>query len=340
MCLIPIWTEAKPASRPTRSSKQSSPQTLPAVLSPTLSPAQSQAQLPANLKNNFDIQEEETEPSKPFIEEAATYLKTPKEELSETVIVLANQIDALFGNTRALDEYYGSTLHITQTSFLNTKGSGSYDIQTNLNLSLPNLRYTEERIRRWWSEESEEKDGTVTKKEFKELNPWEFHHGVGVRFSRPLAYNALARVSKNFATGFLINHFYEQLNWDSERLWEEVTSLNSDFAISNKLLFRFLNEADWGISNRFFHTYHGPSYIYNIDKISLASFDLRLITGTENNVFYADNYTLGMTYRTSLQSMDWVFIQLKPELSWPRKEQFTSVWTIYLTVDMVFGNKK
>jgi hypothetical protein len=285
-------------------------------------------------------------PEKPLLTEAAAYLKSSKEGISERVIILANEIDALFGNTRALNEYYSSTFVITQKSYLNTLGSGSYDIQSTLDLSLPNLRYTEERIRRWWSglggteAEKEKEKKKVSKAEFKELNPWEFNQGSGARLSRPPAFNIHARASKNFLSKHFVHHFMEQVNWDSELLWQETTSLNSDFGLSEKLLFRFLNQADWGISDNKFGTTHGPSLIYSIDKVSATSFDIRMFNWTEENRLYLQKYTAGLTYRTNLHPLDWFFVQITPELSWPRTEDFRSVWTIYLTLDVVFGNKK
>ena len=278
-------------------------------------------------------------PSEPLIDQAAQYLQGSQESISDRVIILANDVDLLFGNQRALDEYYNSSLHVTQKFYANSVASGSYDIQTNLNLSLPNWKDTEQRIQRWWNGE-ESTDQQVSKKEYKELNPWTFNDGIGLRFSRPLAYNLNARLSKDFLIGPTVSHFYEQLSWDSDNLWQEVTSLTNDYALDKKLLFRFLNEADWNISNLQFNSYHGPSLIYTINKVSLTSFDLRLITATENNNFYTDSYTAGITYRTSLHPLDWMFVQITPELSWPRQEHFTSVWTIYVTLDVVFGSRK
>lgn len=279
------------------------------------------------------------EPPKPFISRTADYLLSSQEGISDSVIILANEVDALFGNTRALDEYYDSSLVLSQKTYYNTIGKSSYDVGTNLTLNLPNWRRMEEGARRWWSGDNSQSE-KVTKKEFKEANPWEFNSGVNIRFSRPVAYGVLGRVSKNFLTGPIVNHFTEQVLWDSDNLWNEMTQLTSDYAINRRTLFRFFNEADWAISNQEFNSYHGPSIVYTINKISLTSFDLRLITATENNNFYTDNYTAGITYRTSLHPLDWLFLQITPELSWPRSEHFTSVWTLYLTLEIVFGNKK
>lgn len=282
------------------------------------------------------------EPVQPLIAEAAGYLKKSQEGISNTVIVLANKVDALFGNTRALGEYYDSTFVVTPKSYINTLGVSSYDLQSNLNLSLPNVRYAEERIRKWWQElgETEDESSKVTKKEFKDLNPWEYGQGVGVRLTRPPAYNFLARASKNFMSTYFVHHFTETIKWDSERLWEESTSLLSDYAFTKKLLFRFLNEAGWGISAGTFATQHGPSFIYNIDKVSVTSFDIRLFSGLDHNILYTQNYAASVTYRTSLHPLDWCFIQITPEWSWPRTNDFKSVWTIYVTLDMVFGRKR
>jgi len=278
---------------------------------------------------------------KPFFQQASDYLFSSQEGISDRVIILANEVDSLFGSTRALNEYYQSSLVLTQKAYGNTIGEGSYDIQTNLNLNLPNWRRAEEGFRRWWSGESEdEPEERVTRKEYKELNPWKFNPGLNVRFSRPLAMTLNGRLSKDFLTGPVVNHFYQQVGWDSDHLWESVTSLTSDYALSRQWLFRFLNEADWEISNRLFNSFHGPSFVHTINKTSLTSWDFRLVTATENNNFYTDNYTAGFTYRTALRRWQWMFFQITPELSWPRRERFTAVWTLNLTLDMVFGNRK
>lgn len=297
--------------------------------------SQTPDEIPLESLKEFEVPEK----PQPLINQAAEYLHGPQGDISDSVIILANEVDKLFGSTRALDEYYESSLHIYQKSYYNTKGSGSYDIQSNLNLSLPNWKAAEKTFQRWWSGDTNEAK-RITKQEFKELNPWEVKQGLDLRLSRPLAYGAHGRLNKNFLTGPVVNHFYEQVSWDSDRLWEEVTSLTSDYAFNKRTLLRFINEADWGISQRNFNTYHGPSLIYTINKTSLTSFDLRLITAVENNLFYTDNYTAGITYRTALHPLDWMFLQITPELSWPRQEHLTAVWTIYLSLEIIFGSTK
>ncbi|GEM_PF-5078218 len=265
------------------------------------------------------------------------YLEETREGVTNRVIRLANTVDSLFGSTRAVDEYEGSTLRVTQRYFLKDRDLGAEDVEASLNLKLPNLEHAEDKFR-----ESIFIPGQTTTGEgsggLKKKSTWDFTQESGIRVSIPISYFARLRARRDFFTGQMVHHFYEQVGWDSRNQWEEKTSLISDYAINSSLLFRLLNEKDWAMTAGNVTSAHGPSLIYQIDDSSAASFDMRLFTGLHGRAIYTDNYTVGTTYRKVLP-IEWMYVQLNPEISWPREKNFAGQWAVYLQLELLFGRK-
>lgn len=275
--------------------------------------------------------EEADDPTKSYFERS--YLG-----ISRRVVRLANSVDSIFGDQRAVDEYDGSTLRITQNALLSESGFSTQDLQLSLNLQLPNLHDLEKRAKAAITSDSvdEGESQEQVSEEFKKQNPWEFRHESGVRTRWPASYFTQVRARRNYLTMAVVHHLLLQLGWDSETEWEQKTSLSSDYAINRDFLFRFLNEANWAMTNHLFGTIHGPSVIQKIDDSSAISYDARFTTKFEGDDWYINNYTLGSTYRKAFWGRRF-FFELKPEMSWPKWDRHGFNWNIYMSFELLFG---
>lgn len=270
------------------------------------------------------------------------YLERSYFGISRRVVHLANSVDSIFGDRRATDEYDGSTLRFTQGATIAENSFSTNDLSLSLNLQLPNLQKMEKRVRKAISEDIagnpavEEEEETAQERFKKENATWDFNQESGIRTRWPPSFFSQLRARRNFLTGPVVHHFLFQVGWDTEAEWEQKTQVTSDYAISKGLLFRFLNEANWAMTNHIFGTVHGPSLIQQIDDSSAIAYDARILTKWEADNWYIDNYTLGSTYRKALSGRR-IFIELKPELSWPKIDRHGFNWNIYVNFELLFG---
>ncbi|MBO9666158.1 MAG: hypothetical protein J7501_05040 [Bdellovibrio sp.] len=278
-----------------------------------------------------------------MLQRTGSYVVATRDGVSDQVILLANKIDRLFGDDRALDEYYNSSLKVTTSNLYNAKtGTNNFGVSTSLNLSLPNLRATEKAIQQYWTRKPNDPAGEqkITPEEFKEVNPWDFGSELGVRWVNPPSPFAKARANRNYLTGTVVHHLRLEYGWDSEYLWTSLASLTSDYAYNPYFLLRFVNRGDWAISDDIFRTAHGPSWIYTFEDRSLVSFDLRLGLRSYDNAIYTDVYSAGFKYRTGFKKVDWIFMEITPAYTWTYSSGFTPTPTINLTFDFIYGKKE
>lgn len=270
------------------------------------------------------------------------YLEETRQVLSHRVLRLADSIDSLFGDKRADDKRDQSTLRVSQRFYTKDGVPGSEDISATLNLYLPNLKRIENRLRdklaeTFESEKSNTPNGEVAKVSEKEKNHWSLNQESGLVLAIPVNYFARLRLRRDFLTNVFINSFYMQVGWSKSNEWEEVNSLNSDYALSRNLLFRFVNEIDWGMTNNSLSSGHGPSIIHEISKTEAISYNLRLNNALEGHTIYSNRASLGSTYRRLLPN-GWVFLELNPEIAWERTTEFHPLYNFFVKVEFVFGS--
>lgn len=267
------------------------------------------------------------------------YIEETRQVLAKRVFLLADSIDSLFGDKRADDRRNKSTLRVSQRFFTKDGVTGGENIQATLNLYLPNLKRLENRMKKKFSEtmESEKKESADEDEvEQKEENPWSLNQENGVILAVPVDYFFRLRLRRDFVTKTFINPFYVQVGWSKSNEWEEVNSITSDYAVTRNLLFRFVNEIDWGMTNNSLGSVHGPSLIHQISTTEAISYDLRLNSILEGHTIYSNRASLGSTYRRLLPN-GWVFLELNPELAWERETHFKPLYNFFVKFEFVFG---
>ncbi|AHI04694.1 hypothetical protein BDW_00920 [Bdellovibrio bacteriovorus W] len=262
------------------------------------------------------------------------YLEDTRQSVVGQVNRLADRIDSLFGNRRYDDRYNKSTLRISQESYILDGTPGADSPSVSLNLHLPQLKELEKRLLK---KITPSPSGGPGGKEKEEVNPWRLNQETGIVATIPIDYFLRLRLSKDFQVGSFLNTFYEQVGWSKKNEWVEKTSLMSDYAISDKLLFRFVNEKEWEMTDRELSTVHGPSVLQQLSAISGISYNLRYSTELDGHDFYSKRVSLSSIYRTQFK-LPWIFVELKPELAWVRETNFRALYNFYLKFEFVFGN--
>lgn len=268
-----------------------------------------------------------------------SYLEQTRAVVSQNVIRLSDSIDSLFGNTPYEDRYNSSTLHVSQTLNMKNGVPGADSLEASLNLDLPNLKKLEGRIRDYFlsSEEKQAQTGSIDPED-EELSRWDFNQESGVVVAFPVDYFLRLRARREILTGRFVHSFYQQVGWSKSKEWESKTSLTSDSALNRYLLFRFINDFNWAMTNNELGLSQGPSLIYQISNTSAISYDFRYGTAIEANAFLTDRLILGAVYRQETP-LQWVYMSVNPEIAWERGTNFRPLYNLYLTFDFVFGKR-
>jgi hypothetical protein len=259
--------------------------------------------------------------------------------VTSQVVRLSDSIDSLFGNTAYEDRYNSSTLHVSQTVHMKDGIPGADGLQTSLNLDLPNLKKAEANVRDYFfpPKPAESSNGIV--EETKEKSLWDFNQETGVVLVLPVDYFARLRARREFITGEFVHSFYQQVGWSKKKEWESKTSLTSDTSLNRYMLFRFINDLDWEMTNNILGSTHGPSLLYQLSDTRGVSFDFRYGTLIEPDIIYTNRISLGSTYRQETP-LQWVFVSVNPEIAWEKDTKFRPLYNFFLTFEFVFGKRE
>lgn len=255
---------------------------------------------------------------------------------------VANRLDLFFADQRADDELARSRLRIRQTYIVKERALPQKETQFRLNLKLPSL---EEKFRFSWFQDDKDKkkkkqDAADAKKPdvtTKKLNTsWQFNSSVGFSASIPPKVNWSNRLRKNFESGDVIHRFVEEINWFSDRDWEQNTTLDSDLSLADNILLRFRNATDWKITRKDFSTSHGPLLFHRVTEHDAFSYNLTLSTIIDSSVWFVNNYQAGVTYRRNLYHQ-WLYLDVKPGLDFPKEWSFRRTPFIFTQLEILFG---
>ncbi|MGZ3769443.1 MAG: hypothetical protein ACXVCP_13040 [Bdellovibrio sp.] len=292
---------------------------------------------PTDDEQNLDGNTEKT-PAEAYYGE--TYVEDTRKILTSQVLGLANRLDSLFGDKRADDIRDKSTLRVSQRFFTKDGVTGGEDIQATLNLYLPNLKRWEERIKKKFADTVETAQTSSTgaaNNSPKEESPWNFNEESGIILAAPLDYFSRLRLRREFVSPLFVHSFYVQVGWSKRNEWQEVNSLTTGWSISKDLLFRFVNEVDWGMTDKSLGSVHGPSLIKQISGTEAISANLRLNTVLQGHDFYSDRASLFSVYRRLLPN-GWIFLELNPEIAWEAGTNFRPLYNFFVKFEFVFGS--
>lgn len=259
------------------------------------------------------------------------------EFVSNSMVTLANRLDSFLGEKRADDELNRSSLRLAYSHRLRDRSSGRDQTEVRFNLRLPHL---EEKFRKLTIDtKKKNKDGTTDKKE-PEKEPWRFRADTGVSVNIPLPQVfSRARLRKNWVHKKYIWRFQEEIGWYSDRSWIQNTQFNMDREIQkNEQLFRFVNEADWRITQKRFITSHGPSILHNTSDDDVWSYNFRVGTGKDGASYFMSGYGFSVGYRRNLQGQ-WLYGEITPSLDWPKDQGFRRTPGIMVKLETLFGRR-
>ncbi len=271
-------------------------------------------------------------------------------DISEAVVLLANRLDSFFGEARGDDEKNGSTLRITPSVIYFNDRKPIYEFGFNLNLKFKNLETKAKKIEKKIQDEidlvtkdqNEEKKSEIKNVENAmdkvEQEEWNYNFESKILVKPAIYYSGKFRVRRDFLNQtFFLHHFALSAGWDTDDAWSQLTSLNSDHAITENVLFRFSNEINWYISNNSFQTYHGPTIFQTVNKYNSVSYSFRGVFGVVNGNYQRLDSPLAIDWRHGTPSKR-IYIDFIPMLSYPFTKSYKEVKSFQIKFEYLFGD--
>jgi hypothetical protein len=274
-------------------------------------------------------------------EERYTFLDKTHTLISTRLNYVANRLDAFFANERADDELGRSRIRIRTNARLRERARAKTDLEFRLNLRLPHL---EERFKLEYFKEMEKErkqlEAQKVKKEALEISElddkWKFRADAGANINIPPQLFTRTRLRKNFYGGSFIYRFVEEFSWFSDDGWIERTSIDTDYTIDEKILFRFINNKEWRITSKDFRTNHGPTVLQRVSDDEALSYNLIMSTLIDQGPWHVENYNLNVNYRRNLYD-NWLFMDVIPGLDFPKEWSFRRTPYIFIQFEALFG---
>lgn len=258
------------------------------------------------------------------------------------VNLAANQLDSFFATERADDEFGRSRLRLRAQYFLRDASEADFKTQYRINLRLPNLQ---EKFKFKFGKDKEKKkeekkdDGQSVEKQ-KITNPsqgWIFNADIGVTTAIPPQIVNRARLRRNIETGDFTHRFYEQLTYvTDENGLQEETNIDSDYAFSADVIFRFINNKRWFITTKDFTTNHGPTIIQRLTDNDALNYGLTTQSVINEGNWYVSNYRAAINYRKNIYRQ-WFYLDIIPGVDFPKIRSFVSTPFITFQIEMLFG---
>lgn len=263
-------------------------------------------------------------------------------DLSSQVLTLSNRLDSFFGEPRADDEKNGSTLKLSPAIKFYADQSSEFELGVNLNLKLKNLEKKAEQwaknIQEKFFDENDNKTSELNSGPVDENQRWYFNLENKL-VSRPAIYFGIKfRARRNIIQELFVHHISFEGGWDSEYYWHQISVLHSDIQIRENILFRFVNEAGLFFTQDRVITTHGPSLLQTINQYNSISYNARVYFDRVNNSIEHLNSTINVDFRNGTPTKK-IYLDIVPEFSYPRINNYKEVKSIFLRLEYVFGDR-
>lgn len=263
-------------------------------------------------------------------------LDTAKELLGTRINMAADKLDSFFATERADDEFGRSQLRIRTRFNLLDKEPSISRTQYRLNLKLPHLqkKFDPSQFKKNRDKESEDSSPKEDKGFF---SGWIFNSDISANASIPPRLIFRSRVRNDFKTGTLKHYFMEQVTYttDASGFVNEI-SLESDHVYSDRFIFRFINTFEWQITQKIFETHQGPTWLFQATEDDGFNYGFLTHSLIDAGPWHVNSYEFFTSYRRNLYQQ-WVYLDIRPGLSYQKKWDFIPTPYLNLQLEMLFG---
>lgn len=257
---------------------------------------------------------------------------------------IANDFDSFFATERADDELGRSRFRVRRNWTFAERARGIEKTQLRFNLRLPSL---EQKFKQILESKKEKKNETPEQKEQrlqtlvdknKLDTKWLFRGDAGVNASIHPSVTVRGRIRKSTETGTLIHRFVQEGTWVSTvDGFRQLTTLDTDQTLNDRMLFRFTNRIDWRISRKDFLTTHGPGILHRLSDDEAMGYGAGINTTVYSSVPFMSNIFINTTYRRNLYR-NFLYFDTTTGLNFPKEYSFRRTPFITFQLEVLFGS--
>ena len=286
-------------------------------------------------------------------------LDAPRDYLSRKFVGWATKLDRFFGDDRDYQESNKSVIRLALNRVVQKDGDGKFVLSGRAKLHLPK---TEEKLHvlletdpdKDLGEKSDQGGRTVLKNEVatpgsygaavryeapKKESPWHSSTDAGIKFrgirSNPNPF-VRARGSYEDTMGLWRVKVIESLFWFNSIGSGETTQLDLEYLYSDPILIRATSNATWLVRKKNFDLRQDLSVYQKVDERTAMLYQASVI-GISEPTLQVTEYVLLALYRYRLHR-DWMFLEISPQLHFPREKNFESVPLLNLRLEMLFND--
>ncbi len=280
-----------------------------------------------------------------------SFLDAPQKYVSSSVESMARNMDEFFTTNRDFYEKSGSYLSLKQNVLFRERGLIEYTSKVKFKLRFPN---TEKNLKLFFespedkspyniSTQSENTPTTIAEESNYILGVqadsgegfgWKYKPTIGLNVDSTIDPFIRLRFSKEF------NFAKWNIKWDEVPYWYNSFgwAFDSYFELNRKIskdnLFRAATFAHWKDETDQFELSQVFSMFHTISKEKALSYYAGVYGESEPKV-YTTHFLLGLNYRQSIHK-DYLFIEIKPQISYQKINRFHAEHSIQFSLEMIF----
>ena len=281
-----------------------------------------------------------------------SFLDAPQEYISSGVDALGKSFDEFFSEDKVFYNSSGTYLKLTGDTSRDYNGDVHSKWRFRLKLRLPNtskkmkLAIQTEKDRRnegrlvqpetatTTSTDDDKYSATVQTTIQKKEDGWEFKPGIGMRLSSDVNVHFKLRANRKFYFGRWSANWLESAYWYRLTGTEIDSIFEMDRKITEKDLFRATTYARWTHTNQYFDLNQSFAMFHTLSKRRAVSYFIGAY-GTSEHTTHITHYATGAAYRQLIHK-DYLFIEVAPQIQFPRERGFHSEFSILFRIEMIF----
>jgi len=276
-------------------------------------------------------------------------------KISKSILSSAEWIDAFFYDERMRYEENRTRVRLSFSSFLEEEEKIDFDANISLILVLP---YLEGRFRfevtrdprdkldfgstavdevRERFEETDKRNTTVAARYFlAETARENISAGTGARFRgvTPTAY-VEGRYRRSFDLDAWTLRFTHRFRWYTDKGLEARTRVDFERSMKDVLLLRVFIDGSWFQDEEGYFYTPGVSLFQPIDEKKTLEYQFANSFRTEPT-HSLEEIILRVKYRQDVWNR-WAYLEIAPQLSWPREKGYTVTPGLLMRLDLIFG---
>jgi hypothetical protein len=277
----------------------------------------------------------------------------PRDYISGEFVGFVRSVDRFFGNDRNYQEANDSMLQIDIIRVMGYGGEHKFAWSARANVRLP---IAEQKLH-LLLETDPDKNATVDPKlslspplkqpstpqsyaaalrfEKKEAERWHFSADGGIKFQGLNSYPfARTRASLALPKGLWQRRLSETVFWFNSTGVGATTQLDLERPISEPVLFRATSVSTWLNDSQNFYLRQDMAVIHKLDDRTAMLYQASAVGVTRPQTQVTD-YVILMLYRYRLHR-DWVFLEISPQLHFPRERDFRFSSLLSMRLEMRF----